>query len=207
MRWVHDNAAAFGGDPERITLFGESAGAMSIGAHLASPSSAPLFRGAIMESNPYGIPFKNPDQAQAVRTLVDNTSVVQGCPATVPPGSMARLKALTWQQVLAAQYEVSRADLAFSGAMTGLLAWAPVVDGTLVPVQPNEAQITKSVIAGTNLDEGTLFVPFTAPLSPSNYQLYLSRIFPAESSQMLALPRYALGLPADGRWGRGPGLP
>jgi len=198
MRWVHDNAAVFGGDPERITLFGESAGPMSIGAHLASPSSAPLFRGAIMESNPYGIPFKNPDQAQAVRTLFDNTSVVQGCPATEPPGTIACLKALTWQQVLAAQDEVSTADLVFSGAMTGLLAWAPVVDGTLVPVQPNEAQITKPVIAGTNLDEGTLFVPFTSPLSPSTYQLYLSRIFPAEYSQILALPRYA-PIPVDNR--------
>lgn len=55
MAWVQRNVAAVGGDPTRVTLFGESAGAMSIGIHLTSPRSysvsPPLFTAAIMESN------------------------------------------------------------------------------------------------------------------------------------------------------------
>ena len=50
LRWVHDHIAPFGGDPARVTLFGESAGAASIGHHLLAASSDPLFRSAIMQS-------------------------------------------------------------------------------------------------------------------------------------------------------------
>ena len=63
LQWVQRNIAKFGGDPARVTIFGESAGAMSVGAHLVAPGSRPLFNNAIMESNPYGLPFKTPAQA------------------------------------------------------------------------------------------------------------------------------------------------
>ena len=50
LRWVHDNIAAFGGDPDRITIFGQSAGAMSVKNLLTSPLSRGLFAGAIIQS-------------------------------------------------------------------------------------------------------------------------------------------------------------
>ncbi|WP_306296650.1 carboxylesterase family protein [Candidatus Entotheonella palauensis] len=56
IEWVHDNIQAFGGDPAKVTLVGESAGAMSIGIHLAIPKSQSWFRSVIMESPYYGIP-------------------------------------------------------------------------------------------------------------------------------------------------------
>ena len=69
MQWVADNVAAFGGDPERVTLFGESAGAMSVGLHaLSVPSSRPLFANAMLESNPFGLPYRTVAQAAAVAT-------------------------------------------------------------------------------------------------------------------------------------------
>ena len=51
IEWIHKNIKQFGGDPERITLFGESAGAVSVGLHLLSPKSRPFFNNAILESS------------------------------------------------------------------------------------------------------------------------------------------------------------
>jgi para-nitrobenzyl esterase len=53
LKWVNDNIAAFGGDPKRITIFGESAGGQSVYGNLASPTAAGLFEGAIAESGAY----------------------------------------------------------------------------------------------------------------------------------------------------------
>jgi len=51
MAWVQRNVAVFGGDASQVTIWGESAGAMSVGFHLTSPASFPLFSRAIMDSN------------------------------------------------------------------------------------------------------------------------------------------------------------
>ena len=74
FRWVSRNAAQFGGDASRVTLFGESAGAMSIAVHLTMRSSAPLFQQAIVQSNIASYQYRTLALADKVRH----------CPA--PPG-------------------------------------------------------------------------------------------------------------------------
>jgi len=66
LRWVNENIAAFGGDPENVTIFGQSAGAHSIACLLAIPAARGLFRRAILQSPPLGLKLGNPARAEKI---------------------------------------------------------------------------------------------------------------------------------------------
>ena len=68
LRWVQENIAAFGGDPDQVTAFGQSAGAGSIAALLSMPSAAGLFRRAILQSVP--VPFFSDELARDIATAI-----------------------------------------------------------------------------------------------------------------------------------------
>ena len=181
LKWVRDNIAGFGGDPGKVTLFGESAGAMSVGLHLVAPSSDPFFRAAIMQSNPYGITFKTPAQAkQLAMTLRDSLGCEQG--------GIDCMRSRSFQAVLADQRSgLLRLEGLLSG-FSGYLVWAPVIDGALIPAQPVESAIAKPALIGSNRDEGELFA-MTGQLGGGDktdigkieYQLALNLMFPLKT--------------------------
>jgi len=150
LEWVRENAAAFGGDPEAVTLFGESAGAMSVGALLAAPRARGLFRRAILQSGAASN-VSSPDQAQRVAEELVARLGEHGRSAQALRG--APLSAL-----LRAQAETS---LALAQRMG--LAFQPSVDGDLLPESPREAlargaSAEVGILAGTNVDEWKLFM-------------------------------------------------
>lgn len=79
MLWVRDNAARFGGDPSRVTIFGESAGGESMCYHLVSPASAGLFAAVIMESGSCDLQFDTvPVKQETLRLVSDQTNCTWG---------------------------------------------------------------------------------------------------------------------------------
>ena len=66
LQWVKTNIAAFGGDPTRVTIFGQSAGGSAVACHMLAPASRGLFHAAIMESNPITLYLKTPSQIDAL---------------------------------------------------------------------------------------------------------------------------------------------
>lgn len=165
LRWVQANISAFGGDPAKVTVAGESAGGMSVCAHLASPQSAGLFRAAIIQSGLCTSPGNavTPTQAETRNTRYATNL---GCQAT----DLVCLRSLNPQKLLAGKVPGLRPASA--------QVWSPVYASALLPLQLRDAfgsgrfnQVP--VLNGTNHDEGRLFVqvasPDGKPISPVLY--------------------------------------
>ncbi|MEZ5167512.1 MAG: carboxylesterase family protein [Acidimicrobiales bacterium] len=149
LRWVHEHIARFGGDPERVTVCGESAGAGSVMALLAAPAADGLFHQAISQSAPAGL---GRDEGATAAAILDQLG-----------GGLAGLRAADAAEILAAQEAVAAADAAALG--TSLLGSSgrglrPVIDDLTVtrgPAEAVRADGSRPLLLGTNADEGTLF--------------------------------------------------
>ena len=148
LRWVRANIRAFGGDPGRVTVLGNSAGSFSTCLHLASPASAGLFHRAILQSGPC-IRLGAQTLAQA-RDRADEFAAKVNCPAGA--GQLACLRSLSPDALIAASPD---------GLDTLRVAnpWGPVADGTLLPGRVSAAirdgQFNRvPVLLGTTADEG-----------------------------------------------------
>ncbi|MEV6838242.1 carboxylesterase family protein [Streptomyces sp. NPDC051133] len=127
LRWVHETIGAFGGDPDRITLCGQSAGAISAGVLLAAPQTRGMIRRAILQS---GAPEVS--DRDKVRRMVRRMAARLKIPATAEAFATVDRELL-----LRTQVEVGR----LSSPVLGGPAFGIVVDGDLVPRDPLKALI------------------------------------------------------------------
>ncbi|WP_433731266.1 carboxylesterase/lipase family protein [Nocardia sp. CA-129566] len=189
LEWVQRNIAAFGGDPNNVTIFGESAGAHAVLSLLATPAAKGLFHRGIAQSPPadWGM------SAEDARAFAHRC--VEALGAT--PDTAAETL------ITAGANDIRRAVDKTSGKVLrerpGLFPIAPVVDGEYLTQSPIDAITSGAahqvpLIIGTNRDEGTLFARFAdeLPTTPSRMHALLTRAGGAEleSRVIAAYPGY-----------------
>jgi len=145
LGWVRDNIAAFGGDPHNVTIFGESAGGMSVADLLAVPAAHGLFHRAIVQSGPpNAVPADRATETAA--KLLAELGVAVSDLRDVPVPALLKAQAAL-----------------IASRRGGPLPLTPVVDGAVLPVHPQHAIAAGTAAAvplliGTNRDEFKMFI-------------------------------------------------
>jgi para-nitrobenzyl esterase len=185
LEWVRDNIVAFGGDAGNVTIFGESAGALSAGTLLAMPRAEGLFRRAIVQSGSAHHVMPAATARRVARRLAEKLGVEL---------TREAIAAIPMDCLLAAQTELE-ADLAAHPdperwgveVVASGMPWQPAIDGETIPAPPMQriaagAGAGVDLIVGTNVDETRLF------LAPSGAIDFVPQEAPAGAVMAYGLP-------------------
>eukprot|EP01083_Nonionella_stella_P098479 276976_1 len=197
MEWVRNNIKQFGGNKSDITIFGESAGGVSVATHLLNTSNT-LFKAAIIESNPFGLPLRT---TRTWGKLPDLLKHYAGCSVLRHPNEQRTcMRELSADDLLLAQNRAEReVAVEWKWLVDLFMPWTPTIGTGVIHEQPifamQKGKYLKHVpiIAGVNRDEGTYFVweAFPDAMDKDEYEGFIVAIFDDVDDSAAVLQYYS----------------
>ncbi|KAG0321380.1 hypothetical protein BGZ97_011536 [Linnemannia gamsii] len=197
LQWVQDNIVAFGGNPDQVTIFGESAGGYSIRSLLSIPAAFGLYKNAISQSDLLSIPFSSPKVAAGIGA---GLLKYLGC----SPTDLACAQSKTVAQVQTAENNATT-DVVKSGGVEWLMTsggvYRPTIDGDFFPgdfaelVRTGRYNRKANILWGWMRDEEALFVPsyYPDPIPLDQEEEALAGVLLNDrAKKLLTSPAYAL---------------
>ncbi|CAK9815303.1 Ace [Anthophora plagiata] len=175
LQWVRDNIAAFGGNPDNVTLFGESAGAVSVSMHLLSPLSRHLFSRAIMQSGSPTAPWAIISREESIVRGIRLAEAV-GC-----PHDRNNLQEVIDCLLVKDPIELVKNEWGTLGICE--FPFVPVIDGAFLDETPQRSLATSSfkkanIMMGSNTEEGFYFIIY-----------YLTELFRIDGTEDVKVSR------------------
>jgi len=181
LTWVKDNIARFGGDPDNVTIFGQSGGGQKVSMLLAMPTAAGLFHKAIIQSGPAPKALQPAYAADMAQRLLAKLRIGRA--------EVRRLQQIPLAQIMSAYFQVFRETGGY-GVLGILQGFAPVVDGRLLPRHPFQGQAPSMsaeipLLIGTTRTEMTLHTLLEDPgadqMDEPGLQARLQALFGADA--------------------------
>jgi len=189
LAWVKKNIAAFGGDPGKVTIFGESAGSWAVNALMASPLAKDLFQRAIGESGGSFEPMKSLDAAEKEGAKLGGLLTPDVVPPKSDPSQKSESAASAYADVLKELRAMSPANLLKAGETEAV---RPIVDGYVLPqdiatIFSQGKQNDVPLIVGYNADEGTTLAPQGVNMKMIVFTTGAHQRYGAQADQFLKL--------------------
>ncbi|KAK3098566.1 hypothetical protein FSP39_020734 [Pinctada imbricata] len=195
LYWINRNIDRFGGDPQKVTIFGQSAGAVSAAIHMISRKADRYFQQVIIQSLPFSIPLKTFNEAYEQGSRFSEA-------LSCSPQDLPCLRRKTPREILRAQGHVTSGKS--SSLLQRFMPWTPHYDGNEVPMDIQTAfqrrlYGRKPIIIGTTTNEGASYVYeyFRNPLNAISYSALLMMLKPKDAFTWLS--RYYPRDPNDSR--------
>jgi len=194
LQWIKQNIAQFGGDPDNVTIFGQSGGGGKVTSLMNAPSAKGLFHKAIVESGSYLSGFTEQSISKRVAAALLEELQLQ-------PSQVDSLQTISYERLNAAgKKALSKVAAAMKAegktVPTFGLGWGPILDGSFLPYQPTDSsaiEIAKNVpmLVGSTKNEFTPFIPGSRDITMENAKANLQKKYGDKTDAYIAAVKKA----------------